>query len=37
MKIIDNIQIEKARELFEQGVKSVTQPLIATETKGMGE
>lgn len=29
MKIIDNIPIEKARELFEQGVKSVTRPLIA--------
>ncbi len=29
IKIIDNIPIEKARELFEQGVKSVTQPLIA--------
>ncbi len=29
IKIIDNIPIKKARELFEQGVKSVTQPLIA--------
>ena len=29
LKIIDNIPIEKARKLFEQGVKSVTQPLIA--------
>ena len=29
VKIIDNIPIAKARELFEQGVKSTTDPLIA--------
>lgn len=29
MKIVDNIPIAKARELFEQGVKSTTDPLVA--------
>ena len=29
VKIIDNIPVAKARELFEQGVKSTQDPLIA--------